>query len=308
MKKKEFNFLSADGKTTIGATMWLPEGEPRAIVQIVHGMQEYVDRYDDFASFLCEQGIAAAGNDHLGHGRSVVSDDRHGYFADKNGNACLLKDIHHLRKGMQKHYPEVPYVVMGHSMGSFLTRQYIQEHGTGLAGAIIMGTGSQPGAVITAAKAVCRALAMVHGWDSPSDLVDKMAFGSYNEKFDPAEGSTAWLTKEQAIRKKYEADPWCTFRFTLNGYYNMFYSIGCAQDESAIRNVPADLPILVISGADDPVGGFGKGVRTAYEQLLSCGVKNVKLILKEGDRHEVLNETDQDEVYGQILEWLEGCL
>ena len=304
MNKTDYFYPSADGETAIHAILWLPEGQPSAVLQIAHGMQEYIDRYDAFASWLTGQGIAAAGNDHLGHGQSVTSDEKLGYFAEQDGNACLLQDIHSLRTHMQELYPGVPYFVLGHSMGSFLIRQYIQLHGEGLSGAVIMGTGTQPAPALSLGKAVSRLIALFRGWEYRSQFVYSMAMGSYNKRFQTPGRNNDWLTKDVTIVEQYNQSPWCTFRFTLNGYYNLFYSIQQAQDRTRIDAIPKELPLLIVSGADDPVGSYGKGVRAAWQKYVSAGLKNVRIRLYENDRHEILNETDRAEVWKDILTWI----
>ena len=303
LKKKEFSYPSADKKTKIHAVMWKPESEIRAVLQICHGMVEYIDRYDRFASFLAEQGFLVVGNDHLGHGASVTSDEEHGYFGHPDGNRYVIADIHHLRTAAQKKYPDVPYFMLGHSMGSFLLRQYLTLHGEGLTAAIIMGTGSQPRLILTAGKLICRAIALFRGWHFRSDLVDGMAFGGYNKKFEPARTDNDWLTKDSAIVDAYCADPWCTFQFTVNGYYQMFTGIEAAQKN--VGSIPKDLPLLIVSGAEDPVGNFGKGVKEVYENCREAGIKDVSIKLYPDDRHEILNETDYRTVYADLLKWME---
>lgn len=306
--KEHLFYPSKDGKTMIHAIQWTPQGEIRAILQICHGMQEYIDRYDAFATYLTEKGFCVVGEDHLGHGKSVVSDDKLGYFAKDNGNACVIQDIHTLRTKISGAYKGVPYFMLGHSMGSFLVRQYIEQYGAGLSGVIIMGTGAQPGSTLSAAKALCRIISVFHGWEYRSKMVDNLACGSYNKKFEPARTAHEWLTKDTAIVDKYEADPWCTFMFTLNAYYNMFLGIESAQSEILIQNIPKSLPLFLVSGADDPVGSFGKGVEAVYEQYQKCGIHNVKMKLYQSDRHEILNETDRQTVYADLLTWMEELL
>lgn len=303
--KQDFYFPSADGLTNIHVSEWIPDGEVRAVLQISHGMVEYIGRYGRFAEYLNEHGIYVVGNDHLGHGESVVSDEKLGYFNDPNGNECVIADLHQLRQMTEKKYPDVPYFMMGHSMGSFLIRQYMMLHGQGLAGVIVMGTGSQPDMVLKAGKAVCQAIAAVRGWQYRSQLVNIMAFGSNNQKFRPARTHMDWLTKDIEIVDAYLKDPWCTYTFTLNGFYQMFRSIQFVQDPANIAGIPKNLPLLVVSGADDPVGNSGKGVKQTYDGFLTAGVKDVEMVLYDGDRHEILNETDYEMVYGDLLGWLE---
>lgn len=303
--KKEFTYPSKDGKTSIHAIEWIPEGEVKAVLQIAHGMVEFIGRYDRFGTWLAEKGICVAGNDHLGHGASVVSQGDHGYFAERDGNLCVIGDMHTLQERMQKQYPGVPYFLLGHSMGSFLARQYIEIHGQGLAGAIIMGTGVQPAGVLKTALALCRAEAAVKGWRHRSRLLDSMALGAYNKKFEPARTRNDWLTKDEATVDAYNANPWNNFRFTVNGYYNLFRGLAYAQDEAHIREIPRDLPVLIVSGGDDPVGNFGKGPQQLYEIYRKCGLTDVQIRIYPGDRHEILNELDHETVDADILAWLE---
>ena len=303
--KNNFYYPSSDKLTQIHAIEWIPEGEIKAVLQISHGMVEYIDRYDRFARYLNENGIYVVGNDHLGHGESVVSDDKHGYFAKENGNWCVIEDINELRRITGEKYPDKPYFMLGHSMGSFLIRQYMMIYGQGLSGVIVMGTGSQPAATLKGAKAICKTLSAFKGWEHRSSFLNNMAFAAYNKKFEPARTRSDWLTKDEAIIDSYNGDPWCSFIFTLNGFFNMFNGIEYIQNPSNIKNTPKDYPILLVSGADDPVGDFGKGVKTAYDAYIQNGITNVEMKLYENDRHELINETDYEKVYSDLKEWIE---
>ncbi|XCP85253.1 alpha/beta fold hydrolase [Roseburia hominis] len=303
--KQEFTYPSRDGATRIHAIEWKPEGEIKAVLQMCHGMVEYIDRYDAFARFLNEHGYYVVGHDHLGHGGSVRSEELHGYFHDTRGNECVIGDIHKLRLITKEKYPDIPYFMLGHSMGSFLIRQYMELYGEGLSGVIVMGTGSQPAVVLGAGRMLCRVIAAVRGWTYRSALIDNMAFGSYNKKFEPARTDKDWLTKDESIVDAYRAHPWCTFRFTVNAYYHMFRGIQFAQKKENIRRIPVNLPLFLVAGADDPVGNFGKSVKQVYDTYRKCGIQDVSIKLYENDRHEILNETDRDTVFTDILEWLE---
>ncbi|MEY8389764.1 alpha/beta hydrolase [Lachnospiraceae bacterium 45-W7] len=304
MRKSELAFPSADGKTKIHAVRWRPEqGEIAGIVQISHGMIEYVERYEHFAEYLTEKGFIVVGNDHLGHGRSVASPEDWGYFAPKKGSDLLVEDLNRLRSHMQKKYPGLPYFMLGHSMGSFLLRKYLSKYGKGLAGAIIMGTGTQKSATVTAGKALCRILALFKGWRYRSPLVDRQVFSENNKRF--LSGSTnSWLTKDAEIVKAYHSNPFCTFKFTLNGFYNLFDTIHFINRKENIRAIPSELPVFIVSGEDDPVGNYGVGVKCAYETYRNAGIKDISCKLYPGDRHEILNETDKELVYEDIYKWL----
>ncbi len=299
----ELQYQSKDGKTTIKATEWIPEGEVKAVLQICHGMCEYVGRYEAFAEYMCAKGFYVVGNDHLGHGRSVTGEDRLGFFAEENGNGILLEDLETLRKMTKERFPDVPYFWLGHSMGSFLTRQYVAIHGDELSGAVIMGTGTTPPAVLAVGKGLCKMIAKAKGWDHRSKTVDNIAFGSYNKKIEPQRTRADWLTKDEAIVDKYLNDPWCTYKFTVNGFYNMFYSIGECQKKETAEKIPKDLPLFLVAGEEDPVGSYGAGVKAAYETYKGAGIKDVSMKLYPTDRHEILNELDKAQVYEDLYNW-----
>ncbi|MBR3630257.1 MAG: alpha/beta hydrolase [Oscillospiraceae bacterium] len=302
--KHDFYYPSHDGKTIIHAAEWLPKGKPSAILQLCHGMCEHIGRYDDFASFLAENGFYVVGNDHLGHGASVISEEELGYFAEKDGNLCVLKDLHTLRRTTERRFPHVPYFILGHSMGSYLLRQYIARCGKGLTGVIVMGTGSETAASLAAGKAICRSLASVRGWHFRSKIVDAMVLGEYSKAFSPYRTVGDWLTRDEAIVDACMADPLCNYVFTVNGYYNLFLAVEDAQSEPVIAAIPKNLPILIISGEKDPVGNFGKGVREVFRTYQTAGIVDLEIKLYEDDRHEILNELDRDEVYQYLLRWL----
>ena len=305
--KDEFYFPSKDGNTEIHTIEWKPEGQVKAVLQLSHGMVEYVDRYSEFAEYLCEKGFYVVGNDHLGHGKSVQSKSEYGFFNEKYGNACVLGDLHTLRQRTMKKYPDVPYFMLGHSMGSSLLRQYIQMYGNGLSGAIIMGTMSEQNKTeLKLGKDLCRILAVLKGWHYRSKLVDKMVNGPFCKKFKPARTRADWVTSDTEKLDQYVSDPLCSFVFTVNAYYQMFCGIQQTQKRESIYMIPKTLPIFMVSGSDDPVGGFGKGVRKIYEKYRAAGIQDVTLRLYAGDRHEILNETDREQVYQDLYEWVQS--
>ena len=302
MKKQEIQFKSSNGVNNIRVVKYIPDNKPKAILQIAHGMVEFIDRYDDFAKYLCDRDILVVGNDHLGHGGSVNNEADWGYFGN-DGNERILYDLNILTQIIKAEYADTPYFLLGHSMGSFYAREYLGTF-DGLSGAIIMGTGMEPLMTIKSGMALCKILAIFKGWRYRSNLVNNIAFGSYNKKFEPARTKMDWLTKDEKIVDWYLNEPRCTFVFTLDGYYNMFKCISKLYDKKVLSNIPKDLPILFVSGKDDPVGTFGKEVEKSVESLKAYDIKNIEMKLYENDRHEILNETDRLDVYEDIYLWI----
>lgn len=297
--KKDFYFPSSDGMTKIHAVEWIPEGEVIAVLQIVHGMVEHIERYDDFGYFLASRGIYVTGHSHLGHGNSVISKERWGYFAKEHGNDCLIGDIHELKNMTQKKYSGIPYFMLGHSMGSFLLRQYLGMNPKGLAGAIIIGTGNQPDFIVKAGKAVCRLAASIKGWEYRSSFVNSFVVGSFEKKM-----GGGWISRNEENVKAYKEDPMCGFVFTLNAFYSMFEGIEKVNAGEKSAKIPKELPVLFASGSEDLVGNCGKGVRAVYERYRKMGIRDVKLRLYDKDRHEILNETDKEMVYEELFDWV----
>ena len=243
--RDEFYFPSKDGNTEIHTIEWKPEGKVRAVLQISHGMVEYVRRYDEFAQYLCDRGYYVVGNDHLGHGKSVQSKSEYGFFNEKYGNACVLGDMHTLRQRTMKKYPDVPYFMLGHSMGSTLLRQYIQMYGNGLSGVILMGVvADHAKAAIVFGKRLCRIMAVFRGWHYRSRLVDDMVMGSFNKKFKPARTRADWITSDQEHLDAYVSDPLCSFMFTVNAYYSMFAGMLFMRKKESIYMIPKGLPVF----------------------------------------------------------------
>ena len=292
---------------TLHAFRCVPEGEVRAILQLSHGMVEFIDRYKPLAESLAQRGILVTGNDHLGHGGSIRTKADYGYFAEPDGNRAVLEDLHSVTKLTKQLYPGVPYFLLGHSMGSFYARQYLCEYGQELSGAIIMGTGHQPKALVQFARSTCRALAAVHGWQYRSKLVANLSFMGYNKGL---EGRTThdWLNRDAAEVDKYLADERCTFTFTLNAYYSMFSGILRLHDPAFLARMPKELPLLFLAGTADPVGDRGKGVLRAIQSLKAAGVQNIRCKLYPGARHELLVETNRQEVFADIAAWLNDQL
>lgn len=309
MKKEEFYYDSRDGETRIHAIKWIPDGEPRCILQIVHGMAEYIARYERLAVKLAEAGILVTGEDHLGHGLSLygeVPDANHplGYFCSHDPATVVVRDVHRLKKTVQEQYPGIPCLIMGHSMGSFILRNYLCRYGSGIDGAIIMGTGMQPRSAVKLARGLSRVLGAVQGQKHKSELVNAMAFGSYNKRIAHPASRMDWLSTENEEVRKYLEDPLCGFTFTLNGFCTLFELIDRLYDRDYLEKMPKELPVLFLAGAEDPVGDYGAAPRRVADSFQAFGMQHVDCKIYPGMRHELVNEKGREEVDADILEWV----
>ena len=304
IKKEELYFDSRDNVTKIHAIRWIPEQKPIAVLQIVHGMAEYVDRYDEFASKMADRGFLVVGDDHLGHGQSVPTGGTYGYFCENDPATVVVRDVHRLKKMTQTAYPGVPYFIMGHSMGSFITRNYLCKYGSGIDGAVIMGTGMQPKPVLLASKTVAAIQKVFYGSKHVSHFIDKIAFGNYNKRIRDARTAVDWLTKDVGRVDAYIEDSRCGFVFTVNGFQTLFELIWRLYKKENLENMSKDLPILFASGTDDPVGDYFKGVQRAIDSFKEVGMKDITVKKYETDRHELLNETDREQILEDIYNWL----
>lgn len=300
---EEITYPSADKKTTIHAYIWRPRGQVRGVVQIVHGMAEYALRYEPFALYLAERGFMVCAEDHLGHGKSVLSAAELGYFDGGDGTDTVLADIRRLRQIVVGQAGDLPYFMMGHSMGSFFTRAYIAAHGAELAGAVIMGTGFQPAALTGFGRCAAALAAAFGGWKRRSRFIDRLAFGSYNKKFG---GRTPydWLSADEGNVDRYIADGLCGVTFTCGGFYTLFSIVGRACRGATVKQTPRRLPLLLVSGGDDPVGGYSSGVKKLYDKYVSAGISDVNMIIYRGARHEILNDFCAPQVREDIADFL----
>lgn len=309
MKREEFYYDSRDGQSKIHAVKWIPDAaKPLAILQISHGMAEYILRYDEFAKFLAEKGILVTGSDHLGHGLSRAANKPYGYFCSRDAATVVVRDVHRLKKIVQEENPGVPYFILGHSMGSFILRNYLCRYGSGIDGAVIVGTAHHPRAVTGFGIALAGLLQCVQGEEHPSKLLNILAFGSCRKRVKNAKTLFDWVCSDEAVVKRYIDDPLCGFTFTLNGFRTLFELIEGAGYKKNLMKIPSGLPILMLSGEQDAIGNYGKGVRKVYDTLKSVGIENVTLKLYPQDRHEILNEEDKEQVFEDILQFIGCCL
>lgn len=319
MKTTTITYASRDNASTVRALMWEPDevasgGEaPRGLVQIVHGMSEHVERYEGFASFLCEQGFAVCANDHIGHGKSVSSAEDLGHMPLEVGEDVLVADVQTLRELALERLSQrcdmrvsgIPYVIFGHSMGSFITRVFLTRHAFGVRAAVLCGTGHQPRPLSAAGKALTSSLAKKHGERYVSELVDEMGAGGYGRAIKDAETDLDWIATDPEVVAEYQRDPLCGQKFTVGAYHVLTSLVSDATDLRLARRVPHALPLLFVSGDQDPVGECGAGVHRAAEMYRKAGVESVTEKLYPGMRHEILNEPVKGEVHRDVLAWLE---
>lgn len=300
-------FNSSTGKNKIHTMIWKDDSaDPKAVIQIAHGVCEHIERYDDFARFLVGCGYVVVGNDHLGHGKSVNTLDELGYFADEDGDVRMVDDMHILYQIMKKRYPDLPYFLFGHSMGSLLARQYCAVFGYELSGTIFCGTGNIIGAAVLLKTPMDK---LVEKLGAGSDKIDLFALNSkaYNQGFRDENDDLAWLSRNVENREVYRADPYCGFQLKVGGFRDLATLMLKVSHPDWAFKIPVDLPILVISGAKDPVGGNGKGVLKVVDALEAAG-NEPTVILYPGDRHEILNEDDREIVYSDVKQWLSDQL
>lgn len=301
-------FKSANGVSSITYYILTPEDvEIRGIVQIAHGMCEYFSRYTVFAKYLCSLGFIVCGNDHLGHGASVSRDTDLGFFAAQNGWSYLVDDMKTLTDRMRKRYPHLPYFLFGHSMGSLLARLYLPKYGQELNGCILCGTVG-PNPFARTGMRVADSMAHMRGMTYRSARLSNLAFGNFNRKIPEAHSVFAWLTRDEHIVELFQSDNKCNFVFTVTGLRDLFTMVYRANHARCFRTTPHEMPILLIAGDKDPVGGYGDGVRTVARMYHAAGQKDVDVIFYKNGRHEILNELNHLDVFGDVSRWLEKHL
>lgn len=299
----EITFPSKNGENNVYAVIYTPKHcTAKGIVQIVHGMVDYVERYEPLCRFLASEGYIVAGNHHLGHGRTAANESDLGYFGDEDSVDILLRDIHSMNRYLRDTFPTLPLVILGHSMGSFLTRLYIEKYPHSIKGAIIHGTSGPVGAV-GLGKMLAGLLIKLKGRRHRSKMLKSIAFSGYNSHY-KTEGPNAWLTRDAEAIAGHDGDPFSNFTFTVSAYKDLFTMLGACNEKKWFEEYPKTLPTLVMSGDEDPVGAYGKGPMYVYKHLLVEGCEKVTLKIYAGARHELFLETNRDEVYSDILRWL----
>lgn len=286
---------------------WEPEGAPKAIVQIIHGIAEHVARYDDLARYLRDQGYLVVAEDHMGHGKSICDEVPKGYVA--GGWDAMVEDCFRLMRNMMDEYPGIPYILFGHSMGSFLARSILIKHpDSGIHAAIICGSAWMPGLVLQGGKLMSGLLMKGDNARKPSEQLQSIMFGGYDKRIENKRTPSDWLTRDDAVVDAYEADPLCGFAPTPALANAMMNGLIRIQNAGNLSRMNKALPVHFVAGAEDPVGNYGEGVRKAAQMFIRSGMKHVSVKLYPGCRHEIHNELNKDEVYKDITSWMDATL
>lgn len=303
-QRRTLTYPSADGRHTIRAVEWLPDGTPRGVLQIVHGIAEHMGRYAHVAEFFTRRGYVVCGEDHLGHG-ATVTDGKYGFFAPEGGWDLVARDVYALRRLEGERWPDLPYVLLGHSMGSFLARTCLIRWPGTVDAAVLSGTGQERAALVAFGRVVSGLLCRWRGPDYVSPLVYALSLGAYNARVHPAPGQGDWTTRDSEMAAGRKQDPLCNFRPTVSMFRDMLGGIAWIGREENVRRMDGDMPIYLFSGDRDPVGDMGAGVRRVAALFRRCSCRDVTVRLYPGGRHEMLNERNKDEVYADVLSWLD---
>ncbi|MGN0451578.1 MAG: lysophospholipase [Acutalibacteraceae bacterium] len=303
---KAIEVQSTDNIHTLKGIIYIPDGEIKGIFHLVHGMCEYIERYAHIFAALAERGYVCCGYDNLGHGKTARDENELGFISHRDGWKYLVRDVKAFEDAVKKLYPDKPLYLMGHSMGSFIARIVAENYGDEIEKFIICGTGG-PNPAAPLGLLATDIIGLLRGEKHRSKLVNKLAFGEYNKRFD-GDSDFEWITKDRDIITKYEADKFCNFRFTVSAMHDLVKLNQLANRPDWFKNMPNTLPVLLISGSDDPVGDYGKGVTKVYERLKAAGVKDVTIKLYDGCRHEIHNDTCRDEVIKDIADFLDAYI
>ncbi len=298
---KELNIKSTDNIHTLVGKMYIPDSEIKGLVHIVHGMTEHIGRYDHFMSRLAENGYLTFGFDNLGHGKTAINDSELGFISSIDGWKHLVNDVAFVSKTIKNMYPDNELCLFGHSMGSFIARIAAENNPELYHKLILCGTaGKNPLSKI--GLLLANVIKKFKGEKYISDLIIDTAFGSYNKRF-PEESKYAWLTKDSNIIAKYKSDKFCTFKFTVSAMHDLVKLIDVCNQKKWYKGMNKKMPILLISGSDDPVGGYSKGVKEVHKKLIKNGC-NSNIKIYDGFRHEILNDSCREEVMSDVLKFV----
>ncbi len=298
------SFVTALDGSEIYLRKWLPERDPRGIIQIAHGMTEHAGVYTDFIAALLKAGYGVYAHDHKGHGKTVKREEDYGHFKPNVGWNEAVSDVIFVSETIRKEQT-CPLFLLGHSMGSFLSRRAVQLKGELYDGFLISGTGGNPGLLGSIGHKVATIEMKLRGEKTKSPMLNFLSFGNFNSHFKPNRTKFDWLSSDNNQVDKYIADPLCGFICTTSFYRELFSGVLEVNKLEEFKKTPKNLPIHIFSGDRDPVGDMGKGVKEVYENYKKCEVKDVTLRLYENGRHEMFHEVNKDEVFQDLISWLD---
>lgn len=306
METETFSFKT-NGDTEISVYSWFPSSgiTTKGIVQIAHGMAEHSARYEDLAEVLTNAGYAVYANDHRGHGKTAGNLDDTGYLAHENGWDIVVGDMYELNNIIRKDNPGIPIYLLGVSWGSLLSRSFIMEHGDKLSGVILIGTNGDPGPLKFIGILVSKLEMKMKGKKARSPILDNLSFGNFNKAFAPNRTKFDWISKDTANVDRYVDDPYCGFVCTSGFFYDLVTGVDYISRLENVKKTPKDLPVLFLSGENDPVGNMTKGVLEVYNLFKKAGIEDVSYKFYPGVRHEILNDISKKEVYLDIIDWME---
>ncbi len=296
--------LSAFGDHTIPVYLWMPAGEPTAVIQVFHGLGEHSARYQRFAAAATAKGYAVCAHDHRGHGPNA---GQPGFFAANSGWGLLVDDGHKVADFLRERFPGKPVVLLGHSMGSYIAQSYAMRHGQELTALVLSGSTWPARGLLLVGGLLARILAWLNGIEAHSPLLDKIGFGAFNKPFEPARTELDWLSRDAAEVDKYVADPFCGGPYTTGLWIDLLGGLQEISKSDALQNIPVELPILITGGADDPVGGE-RGMQQLAAHYEQTGHSNLDTRIYAGGRHEMFNETNRDEFTADLLRWIDNAL
>ncbi|UOQ85243.1 alpha/beta hydrolase [Gracilibacillus salinarum] len=297
-------WLETSDRQSLYVRSWQNKTEPKAVVQLTHGMAEHIERYHDFAVFLQERSFIVYGHDHRGHGRTGNNADSLGHIADQDGFESMVEDTITVTEWISKKHPSLPVFLIGHSMGSFVSRRYMTIRPELLNGVVLIGTGFQPNVLLHAAKFLAKIICSVQGKQTPATLLHKLSFFGYN-KYTEKNNEFDWLCTDKSIIDKYNQDPYCGITLSNQFFYDLYDGLLSIQSTKQTKKPSCDLPLLLLSGKEDPVGDYGKSLKKTVRYYKSRGNNNIEHTLYVNRRHEILNETNKTEVFLEIATWIE---
>lgn len=298
-------FYESRGSGRIHGCRWEPDGEPKAVLQLVHGIAEHIERFAPFIKYLNSMGYVVVAEDHMGHGRSIGESGIRGYF--HGGWFTAVEDTRQLMRYTMKKYPELPYVLLGISMGSFMVRTLIAKYpNSGISAAVICGTGWQDPMVLKAGRGLCKVICRATDETAPSEILQKMLFGGYNKRVEKPASPNSWLCRDRKIVDAYDDDPLCGFPPSAGLVRDMLDGIAYIQQPDSLAAMNKTLPVFFIAGTEDPVGGYGNGVERCVRAFRDAGMKHTAMKLYLDSRHDILNELDKLMVWADVTNWIDS--